>query len=73
MDRRASDNSEKLGVDDGRCINVGFVNSSTTDTPWTACKDSFIQDPPSGQTIDGCVCNGHMRKDGVHMPIWWAD
>ena len=28
-----------------RCINVGFINSSTSAAPWTACKDAFIMEP----------------------------
>ncbi|GFX66069.1 hypothetical protein TNCV_4102091 [Trichonephila clavipes] len=31
------------------CTNVGFVNSSTSATPWIACKGTFIQDPPHGK------------------------
>ncbi|GFT37328.1 uncharacterized protein TNCV_1127501 [Trichonephila clavipes] len=29
-----------------RCTNVGFINSSTSASPWIACKGAFIQDPP---------------------------
>ncbi|GFX77029.1 transposable element Tcb1 transposase [Trichonephila clavipes] len=28
-----------------RCTNVGFVNSSTSASPWIACKGAFTQDP----------------------------
>ncbi|GFW55738.1 transposable element Tcb2 transposase [Trichonephila clavipes] len=46
-----------------RCINVGFVNSSTSAAPGIACKGAFILDTPLRQTIDGCVCNGLMSTE----------
>ncbi|GFV50779.1 uncharacterized protein TNCV_2214401 [Trichonephila clavipes] len=46
-----------------RCTNVGFVNSLTSAAPWIVCKGTFIQDPPSRQTIDFCVCNGLMSPE----------
>ena len=32
-----------------RCINFGFIYSSTSAEPWTAWKGVFIQDPPHGK------------------------
>ncbi|GFX17615.1 uncharacterized protein TNCV_474151 [Trichonephila clavipes] len=46
-----------------RSTNVSFVNLSTSAAPWIACKGAFIQDPPSRQIIDGCVCNGLMNSE----------
>ncbi|GFV02907.1 hypothetical protein TNCV_3658731 [Trichonephila clavipes] len=31
------------------CTNVGFVNSSASVAPWSACKGVFIQDPSHGK------------------------
>ncbi|GFW37759.1 transposable element Tcb2 transposase [Trichonephila clavipes] len=41
---------------------------------WIACKGDFAQDPPSQQTIDGCICNGLMSTEpgkliGTKFPI----
>ncbi|GFV48396.1 uncharacterized protein TNCV_3026661 [Trichonephila clavipes] len=47
--------TRKLAVDDGRCTNVGFVNSSTLAAPWITCKGAFISS--SRQTVDGYVYN----------------
>ena len=58
-----------------RCTNIGFVNSSTSATPWTACKSAFIPYPPHGKASTASAMGSWAQNWAVWLVrsclFWW--
>ena len=52
-----------------RCSNVGFKNSSTSASPWVACKGALVQDLPHGKPSTPVSA---MDSWAQSLPSWLA-